>query len=163
MVANTKHFSWNLSSNVRGKSSHLWHTYTVHRMTRSTSYPRDSSMLESRTLHLRMTVCRRSGNVKRRVPGTSSSSQTDTITNWTEIRLRQMNTWKRREEKKVRSPRSTVCLSIHSSDGCRWMDTMLQSLTWEDGLMKRGLAAPAPSFTPLKILAILLVLVRRAE
>lgn len=70
-------------------------TYTVHRMTKSTSYPSDRSMLVSRTLHLRMTVCRRSGNVKRRVPGTSSSSHTDTITSWTEIRLRQINTYKR--------------------------------------------------------------------
>lgn len=71
-------------------------------MTRSTSYPSDSSMLESRTLHLRITVCLRSGDVKRRVPGTSNSSHTDTITNWTEIKLRQMNTCKRKKERFAR-------------------------------------------------------------
>lgn len=91
-------------------------------MTRSTSYPSDSSMLESRTLHFKMTVCRRSGNVKRRVPGTSSSSHTDTITNWTEIRLRQMNTWKKKGKEEVRSSRSTVCLFIHPSIWLMQMD-----------------------------------------
>lgn len=81
-------------------------------MTRRTSYPSDSSMLESRTLHLRMTVCRRSGNVKRRVPGTSSSSQTDTITNWTDIKLRQMNTCKAVEEKQVITGSTVCCLLV---------------------------------------------------
>lgn len=49
-------------------------------------------MLESLTLHLRITLSRLSGMVYLLVPGLSNTSHTNTITMCTKIRLRQMKT-----------------------------------------------------------------------